>query len=144
MRVGDQLRDDVASRANKRCEYCQYPQEFSDSALDIEHIVPRSADGPTELSNLALACSHCNRHKATRQKGTDPQTGTNIRLFNPRIDDWTVHFLLNRETGEIQGQTPIGRATVTVLQMNAEQLIGARRLLIGIGVYKDYINTADS
>jgi hypothetical protein len=82
--------------------------------------------------------------KARAKKGTDPQTGTDVRLFNPRIDNWTVHFLLNRETGEIQGQTPIGRATVTVLQMNAEQLIGARRLLIGIGVYKDYINTADS
>ena len=72
MRVDDPLRDAVASRANKRCEYCQYPQEFSDSVLEIEHIVPRSADGPTELKNLALACSHCNRHKAARQKGTDP------------------------------------------------------------------------
>ncbi len=144
MRVDDPLRDDVANRANKRCEYCQYPQEYSDSSLEIEHIVPRSADGPTEFNNLALACSHCNRHKATRQKGTDPQTGMNIRLFNPRIDDWTVHFLLNHETGEIQGQTTIGRTTVKVLQMNAEQPIGARRLLIGIGVYKDYINTADS
>lgn len=132
MRVNDPLRDAVASRANKGCEYCQYPQEFSDSVLEIEHIVPRSAGGPTELKNLALACSHCNRHKAARQKGTDPQTGTDVRLFNPRIDTWAAHFLLNRETGEIEGQTPIGRTTVEILQMNAEQPIQTRRNLIKI------------
>ena len=130
MRVDDPLRDAVASRANKRCEYCQYPQEFSDSVLEIEHIVPRSADGPTELKNLALACSHCNRHKAARQKGTDPQMGMDVRLFNPRIDSWTVHFRLNRETGEIEGQTPVGRTTVEILQMNAEQPILTRQNLI--------------
>ncbi|MDE0685379.1 MAG: HNH endonuclease [Candidatus Poribacteria bacterium] len=130
MRVDDPLRDAVASRANKRCEYCQYPQEFSDSVLEVEHIVPRSAGGPTELKNLALACSHCNRHKAARQKGTDPQTGTNIRLFNPRIDTWAVHFVLNRETCEIEGKTPVGRTTVEILQMNAEQPILTRQNLI--------------
>lgn len=62
MRAGDPLRDDVTSRGNKRCEYCQYPQEFSE---------------------------------------------------------------------------------VAVLQMNAEQPLGARRLLMEIGLYKDYIDTTD-
>ena len=94
MRTDDPLRADVASRANERCEYCQYPEEHSPSSFQVEHIVPSSADGPTELSNLALACSHCNLHKGKRQEGTDPQTGTDVRLFNPRSNDWTVHFRL--------------------------------------------------
>ena len=132
MRVNDPLRADVVSRANERCEYCQYPEEHSPSSFHVEHIVPRSADGPTEPDNLALACSHCNGHKATRQEGTDPLTGTDVGLFNPRIDDWTIHFLLNRETGEIEGQTSVGRTTVEILQMNAEQPIQARRNLIKI------------
>ena len=102
MRVNDPLRVDVVSRANQRCEYCQYPEEHSPVSFQVEHIMPRSAGGPTELKNLALACSHCNAQKATRQEGTDSLTGMDIRLFNPRIDDWTVHFLLNRETGEIR------------------------------------------
>jgi 5-methylcytosine-specific restriction endonuclease McrA len=134
MRIGNPLRADVASRANERCEYCQYPEQFSPSSFEVEHIVPRSAGGLTELKNLALACSHCNAHKATRQKGIDPLTGMDVRLFNPRIDDWTVHFLLNRETGELEGKTSIGRTTVKVLQVNAEQSTGARRFLIGFGV----------
>ena len=134
MRIGNPLRGDVANRANERCEYCQYPEHFSPSSFEVEHIVPRSAGGLTELKNLALACSHCNAHKATRQIGTDSLTETDVRLFNPRIDDWTVHFLLKRETGEIQGQTPIGRATVKVLLMNAEQPIRARWNLIKLEV----------
>ena len=134
MRVNDPLRADLVSRANERCEYCQYPEEHSPSSFHVEHIMPISADGPNELENLALACAHCNSHKSNRQEGTDPQTGTNVRLFNPRIDNWTVHFRLNRETGEIEGQTPIGRATVGILQMNAEQPIQARRNLIRFGV----------
>ncbi len=134
MRIGDPLRVNIASRAGGRCEYCHYPEHFSPSAFEVEHIVPRYAGGLTESSNLALACSHCNAHKATRQIGYDPLTETKVRLFNPRIDDWTVHFLLNRETGEIQGQTPIGRATVEVLLMNSEQPIRARRNLIRLEV----------
>ena len=134
MRVSDPLRADVVSRANKRCEYCQYPEEHSPVSFQVEHIVPRSAGGATEFMNLALACSHCNLHKAARQEGIDPLTGTDVRLFNPRIDDWSVHFLLNRETGEIEGQTSIGRATVEVLQMNIAQPIRARKNLIGFRV----------
>ena len=134
MRVSDPLRTDVVSRANKQCEYCQYPEEHSPVSFQVDHIVPQSSDGPTELNNLALACSHCNAHKATRQKGIDRLTGTDIRLFNPRIDDWKVHFHLNRETGEIEGQTPIGRVTVEVLSMNADQPIRARRNLISFEI----------
>ena len=134
MRVGDPLRVTVADRADEKCEYCQYPEQFSPSAFEVEHIVPKSAGGLTEHNNLALACSHCNLHKATRQKGVDSLTETEVRLFNPQIDDWADHFLLNRETGEIEGQTRTGRAMVIVLNMNAEQPVRARRNLIKLEV----------
>ena len=134
MRVGDSLRCIVADWANEQCEYCQYPEQFSPSSFEVEHIVPKSAGGLTEHNNLALACSHCNAHKATRQKGVDPFTGTEVRLFNPRIDDWAAHFLFNREIAEIEGQTRVGRATVIVLNMNAEQPVRARRNLIRLEV----------
>ena len=134
MRVGDRLRVTVADRADEKCEYCQYPEQFSPSAFEVEHIVPKAAGGLTEHNNLALACSHCNVHKATRQKGVDSLTETEVRLFNPRIDDWADHFLLNRETGELEGQTSMGRVTADVLAMNAVQPIRARRNLIRLGV----------
>lgn len=134
MRVGNPLRGIVASRANEGCEYCQYPEAVSSAPLEVDHIVPQSAKGPTEPENLALACSHCNRYKSKHRVGTDPLTKTDVRLFNPRIDDWTDHFFLNRENGEIEGLTPIGRATVAVLLMNTEHRIQMRRRLINLQV----------
>ena len=134
MRVDDPVRSNVAYRSGEQCEYCHYPEHFSPSSFEVEHIMPRSAGGITETSNLAFACSHCNAHKAARQTGYDPITETDVRLFNPRIDTWTVHFYLDQGTGEIQGQTPIGRATVITLQMNADQPIRARRNLIRLDV----------
>ena len=45
MRVGDSLRRIVADRANEQCEYCQYPEQFSPSSFEVEHIVPKAAGG---------------------------------------------------------------------------------------------------
>jgi hypothetical protein len=51
-------------------------------------------------------------------------------LFNPRLDDWGVHFHLNIRTGEIEGRTSIGRVTVQELAMNASLAVANRLLLI--------------
>jgi 5-methylcytosine-specific restriction endonuclease McrA len=132
--VDDPLREQVAERAAFRCEYCHFPEEFAPSAFECDHIQPKDAGGITELDNLALACSHCNAHKAARLQVIDPTTQTQSRLFNPRIDEWEPHFQLNRETGEIEGLTAIGRATVTALKMNLSQPVRARLHLIRWGV----------
>ena len=101
MRVEDSLRELVSERASFRCEYCHYPEEFSPSSFEVEHIKPRSAGGITKLSNLAFACSHCNAHKAKKQKGVDPMTKKIVRFFNPRANSWSKNFMLNRTTGKI-------------------------------------------
>jgi hypothetical protein len=87
--------------------------------LQLEHIVARQHEGETAETNLALACQHCNLHKGTNLTGIDPESGQNTRLFNPRSDIWTEHF---RVAGTILiGQTPIGRTTVRLLDMNADR-----------------------
>jgi len=134
MRIGDPLRELVAERAFFRCEYCHYPEEFSPSSFEVEHIIPQSAGGATKLYNLALACSHCNSHKSNRQEGIDPVTKKTVRLFNPRANSWSKHFMLDRTTGKIEGLTLIGRVTVEVLCMNYVQPLTARRNLIRLEV----------
>jgi hypothetical protein len=39
-----------------------------------------------------------------------------VRLFNPRIDRWSEHFVW--EGAVLVGQTVIGRVTVAVLEIN--------------------------
>lgn len=117
----------VRERAAESCEYCSIPQFALPLPFQIDHIIAEQHQGQTELANLALACPHCNRYKGPNIAGMDPLTGQLLRLFHPRTDRWTDHFEL--DGARIAGKTPVGRATVQVLSMNAEGPVELRRLL---------------
>jgi len=111
-------RDLVRTRAAQCCEYCRLPQELAPLVpFHVEHIVPRQHGGDDDPENLALACFHCNLHKGPNLTGIDPDTGAVALLFNPRRQSWDEHFTSDNVV--VAGVTPIGRATVRVLSMNA-------------------------
>ena len=96
------------------------------AALQIEHIRPRKHQGNDDLDNLALACIDCNLHKGTNVAGYDPETGTLTPLFHPRHHRWSDHFHWSGVV--IVGLTPIGRTTVTVLDLNGLDRVELRSL----------------
>ena len=73
--VAEQFRDAVVRRAGSRCEYCQLPARFQISGFEIDHILPRSRGGQTDLANVALACPHYNARKWAHIDGEDPSQG---------------------------------------------------------------------
>ena len=97
------------------------PESALPLPFQIDHIVAGQHGGETTASNLALACPHCNRYKGPNIAGLDPGSGELVRLFHPRTDIWTEHFEFDGPG--ILGRTPIGRATVQVLAMNAGDLV---------------------
>jgi hypothetical protein len=118
----------VRQRADNRCEYCRLRQEhLSLRPLQIEHIVAKKHDGDDTLSNLALACDRCNLHKGSNLSGIDPESGEIVPLFHPRQRVWQEHF--TPQGIEILGLTPIGRATVRVLNINAPRRLRLRAIL---------------
>jgi hypothetical protein len=118
------LRWQVIERAGNRCEYCGLAQEGQEATFHVDHVVPRSADGPTTLENLALACVSCSLHKAAQQLSLDPVNQQQVPLFNPRSDRWLEHF---RWDGvRVVGLTATGRATVQRLKMNRSLVLGIR------------------
>ena len=114
----------VVERARNHCEYCRLPQEGQEARFHIDHVVPRAEGGPTSLENLALACVSCSLRKGARLTGTDPQTGTDVALFNPRFECWEEHFVW--QGLQVVGLTPAGRATVEALRMNRSVVLGIR------------------
>ena len=114
-------RDLVRRRAAERCEYCGLRQEHSELKHHIEHVIAKQHGGSDDAENLALACHRCNLRKGPNLTGIDPQTGQVSRLFHPRRDRWPDHFIF--ESALITGLTPVGRASVHVLDLN-----DARRL----------------
>jgi len=121
----------VRARANDRCEYCQFPQYALDQTLQIEHIVARQHFGGDKLTNLALACDHCNWHKGPNLSAVDPETATVVQLFHPREDEWRDHFEF--QGAFLIGISPTGRATARLLGMNTWARLQLRATLMALG-----------
>ena len=66
--IPDSLRYLVLKAAGGRCQLCGIAAK--ERPLDVDHIIPRSRGGKTELANLQALCSKCNRSKRN-QDDTD-------------------------------------------------------------------------
>jgi hypothetical protein len=127
------LEELVWQRAQGRCEYCQMPQEYDGFPFEIDHIIAKKHHGPTEARNLALACFPCNNHKGPNIAGIDPKTVAIARLFHPRRHKWHRHF--HWRGPYLVGRTPIGRATVVVLEINLPDRVELRESLMAEDVF---------
>ena len=133
--VPPKLRLAVVQRAGGYCEYCRLPSAGQGATFPLDHVVPETKGGQTALNNLALACPNCNAHKAAHAEAVDPLTGARLPLFNPRSDRWHDHFQgSSHDPVLLEGKTPCGRATLERLQMNAPQMVHARRLYARAGL----------
>ncbi|MBI3951427.1 MAG: HNH endonuclease [Acidobacteria bacterium] len=74
----------VVERAEDRCEYCQLSQAGQEATFHVDHVLPSAAGGETTPENLALACVSCSLRQAARESAIDPETGQQVRLYNPR------------------------------------------------------------
>lgn len=121
----NEIQREVERRAEQRCEYCCMHQALQGATFHVEHVIPRSRGGETDLDNLAWACPGCNLHKADRVEAPDPQTGEVVSLFNPRVDRWGDHF--RWESYRIAPLTPTGRATAAAFDLNHPRRIRIRQ-----------------
>src|SRR5262249_41106539 len=127
------LEELVWQRAGSRCEYCQVAQEYDRLPFEIDHIIAIKHRGPTQVSNLCLECFACNNHKGPNVAGVDEKTQKVVHLFTPRRHKWRRHF---RWDGPVLvGLTPIGRVTVTVLEINLPYRVAFRQGLLDEGAF---------
>lgn len=100
-------------------------QSLQGATFHVEHIIPRSRGGKSEIENLAWACPGCNLHKSNRVEVTAPEDREPVPLFHPRRHEWYEHF--RWEGHHVVGFTRIGRATVEMLVLNHERRIKIRQ-----------------
>ena len=131
--VGADLRRLVAARANRVCEYCLIHEDDTYFGCQVEHIIAEKHDGPTEAENLAYACACCNRAKGSDIGTWATSARQFTRFFNPRIDRWSEHFLLQGVL--IQPQSAIGEATAKILRFNDTQRLFERDTLERVDRY---------
>ena len=133
MAISASKRQEVALRARFCCEYCQSQLKYSADSFSVEHIIPLSRGGHSELSNLALSCQRCNNAKFVALESIDPLTGRAAQLYHPREQTWADHFAWSHDFLLIHGLTPTGRATVERLQLNRVGIVNLRRILHSVG-----------
>jgi 5-methylcytosine-specific restriction endonuclease McrA len=131
--IPTQLRREVRLNAGGRCEYCRRPDHETAYGHTIDRIIPVKHGGLNILSNLVYCCLFCNQHKGTDVAIYDPETGILTPLFNPRTQKWEDHFSL--EEYMFVPNTPVGRVTILILQMNAPKQVEARVELISVGTW---------
>ena len=128
--ISAELRRRVRKHFSDACAYCQTSEALTVTIFEIEHIIPRAADGETVFENLCLACPSCNRYKADRLKGQN-----DVRLFHPHNDVWSGHFDWSVDGTYVVGLTDIGEATITALRMNRPQMIRVRRMWVAFNAH---------
>ena len=97
-----------------------------EATFHVDHVVPVTAGGLTAEDNLALACVSCSLRKAARQMVSDPESGHQVPIYNPRRDVWSEHF--NWDGIRLVGKTATGRATVSALDLNRPVILAIRAL----------------
>ena len=129
------LRRRVRRRARRRCEYCRHPGSLSTGPFHCDHFLPISSGGRTVSDNLVWACGFCNGSKLAHTAGIDPVTHESVMLFNPRTDSWDVHLEWSADGLTLPGKTPIGRATISLLEMNRRHMKLLRAYLLKVGIH---------
>jgi hypothetical protein len=126
------LRRQVYERARGCCEYCLIPELATFAPHEIDHIIAEKHGGLTEAENLALSCTLCNKYKGSDLTSIDPDTGEIVPLYHPRQDLWYEHFQLN--DAEIVAVTAKARVTIRLLQLNRQDRVKERQLLLQAGM----------
>jgi hypothetical protein len=132
--MDESLRDFVRQRAGGRCEYCLLPEEADEWPFHLEHVIAKQHGGQETESNLCWACSRCNLYKGPNIASIDRISDRLVPLFHPRSDIWSDHFEVREAL--ILGLTPVGRGTVSLLQMNDNRRIDLRQDLIKRGIFQ--------
>jgi hypothetical protein len=126
------LRKQVYERASGCCEYCLIPDIVTFAPHEIDHIIAEKHGGLTEPENLALSCTLCNKHKGSDLTSIDPETGEIVPLYHPRQDLWHEHFQI--KDAEFTALSAKARVTIRLLQLNRQDRIEERQLLLEAGI----------
>ena len=134
MSISSDQRELVRDRAGNCCEYCRVSQSGRLVSFQIDHIIAIKHGGTDTEDNLCLACYDCNIYKGSNVAALDPLTQAATKLYNPRQQEWDVHFRINTDA-TISGLTPEGRATILVLRMNDDERVKQRLGEMSVGEY---------
>jgi len=123
--IADDLRERVALRAKRWCEYRLLHEDHSYWPHQIDHVISLKHDGSSEFENSAYCCLRCNPWKGSDIGSLDGNDF--VPLFNPRKSLWQDHFTMRGFV--IEPLTAEGRVTARLLRFNIDQRLAERKAI---------------
>jgi 5-methylcytosine-specific restriction endonuclease McrA len=105
---GYQVREYVLAKWKRTCVYCGKKE----TALHIEHLVPKARGGSDRVDNLTLACQSCNQRKGKQTASEFGFPQLQAQALLPLRDAAHVSALRTRLVAQLQQQ--FGKAQVQV------------------------------
>jgi HNH endonuclease len=99
-------RFEVFKRDGFTCQYCG--RKTPDVVLEVDHVIPRAADGGDEPENLVTACFDCNHGKAARlldDRAPTPSVAAQADMLCEREEQLRAYHELRDEITERRNQT---------------------------------------
>ena len=75
-------RVNIMARDSLTCQYCS--KKLTSKTATLDHIIPRSQNGPTSWKNIVCCCKKCNLRKG----GRTPKQAQMRLIKEPIIPDW--------------------------------------------------------
>lgn len=111
-----------------RCAYCMKPLG-SDSDMDVDHFDPRRKNDRIQLyANLFLADKRCNYIKSDHWPSAEA-SAAGARFLNCCEEvEYGVCIFEDPETHKLVGTTPAAKYHIKIIDLDAPELIEARRV----------------
>lgn len=92
--VSQNIKFRIMERDNYTCVYCG--EKCIENELNIDHIVPYSKGGVSDINNLATSCISCNREKYNNRHEREAEILELVKLRNKELAYFTNKDVLER------------------------------------------------
>ena len=134
MAISKRTRFEIFKRDDFTCKYCG--RKSPQTILEIDHIIPKSKNGPDDEMNLVTSCFDCNRGKSDQNlsqiiTGEDPHDKAVEILERERqlqeynVVRYGIELRINKEISWLEKNT----------RANGHVLAGIRRALYNHSIY---------
>ncbi|WP_321311503.1 HNH endonuclease signature motif containing protein [Halarcobacter sp.] len=109
MRVTKKIKEQLLKQAEGKCEYCGI--ELDERTAMVDHKIPLSQGGSSDIENLAISCPKCNILKADKILGS---------ISNPVVESaaklWIHAFLKSPKITSISSIVSVIAVVLTIYQ----------------------------
>ena len=130
--VSKALRRLIRERGAYRCAYCLTTEAITGMEMEVDHITPEVLGGRTDEDICVCLARHATSTMATERRVPMPTQVSRCRSSTRGINAGVI-ISRGADGIYIEGLTPAGRATISVLRLNRELLVLARQRWVSGG-----------